>query len=304
VSRDCDKNTGIPVLVKERDAQLRLARITLHFLLLACLAVATQRPAHAETFHRIVSLNVCADQYLLALADPSQIAALTIFAQDRSISFLADKAGAFMTVPSAAEAIIKLDPDLIIGSRFRDTDTKAMLRRLGYKVVEIKRANSAPEMIEQTRRVGKLLGKPERARELIGEIEKAASAPPLRGDAPSALVYQRRGYVSGSKSIISHVMRYAGLRNEAEKLGRSSISRISLEELAVARPDFLILDTEALGKGDIGSEVLHHPVLDRLFRKEQVIRMPSSLTVCGGPSFPAAVDFLRHAVSRIRTKGG
>ena len=283
---------------------MRLNRFTFHVLFLACLTTVTQRPAQAETYQRIVSLNLCADQYLLALADPSRIAALTTFAQDPGISFLADRAEAYPTVPSAAEAIIKLDPDLIVGSRFRDTDTKTMLRRLGYKVVEIERTNTAQEMAEQTRRMGDILGSPARARELIGQIEKAASAAPLPGDAPSALVYQRKGYISGSKSIISHVMRYAGLRNEAEKLGRSSISRISLEELAVTRPDFLILDTEALGKGDIGSEVLHHPVLKRLFRKEQVIRMPSALTVCGGPSFPAAVEFLRHAISRVRAIDG
>jgi len=36
---------------------------------------------------RIVSTNLCADQYLIALADKSQIAGLTLFARDPSLSF-------------------------------------------------------------------------------------------------------------------------------------------------------------------------------------------------------------------------
>ena len=41
------------------------------------------------TPHRIVSLNACADGYLIALADKSQVATLTRYARDPMLSFYA-----------------------------------------------------------------------------------------------------------------------------------------------------------------------------------------------------------------------
>ena len=45
--------------------------------------------------HRIVSINLCADELLIALADPDQIASLSIYATDPRLSYFADQAEDF-----------------------------------------------------------------------------------------------------------------------------------------------------------------------------------------------------------------
>lgn len=244
---------------------------------------------------RIVSLNLCADQYLLALAAPKQIAALTPHASDPDISFLAQKAGAHPAVQSSAEAVMEFKPDLVLASRFRDAETKAMLRRFGFRVEEIARAETVEDMIAQTRRIAALIGREEEGEMLVTSLTETAALPHLAAR-PTALAYQRRGYISGSGTIVAEMLRHAGAANHAESLGRSAVSRITLEELVLDRPDFLILDAPRSTPRDIGSQVLHHPVLKRLFREDQFIHMPSALAVCGGPSFPAAVETLRRAL--------
>lgn len=244
---------------------------------------------------RVVSLNLCADQYLLALAAPDQIAALTPHAADPGISFLAEKARAHPAVQSSAEAVMEFKPDLVLASRFRDGETKTMLRRFGIRVEEIARAETVESMIGQTRRIAALIGQQKKGAALVNALTGTAALPDA-GPRPTALAYQRRGYISGSGTIVAEMLRHAGADNHAESLGRSAVSRITLEELVLDRPDFLILDAPRSTPHDIGSQVLHHPVLKRLFRDDQFIHMPSALAVCGGPSFPAAVETLRRAL--------
>lgn len=256
---------------------------------LLCAGAAKAEP------QRIVSLNLCADQYLLALAEPAQIAALTPHAADPDISFLAEKARAHPAVQSSAEAVMELGPDLVLASRFRDGETKTMLRRFGFRVEEIARAETVEDMIAQTRRIAALIGQEEKGKALVNALDETTTTPADTAR-PTALAYQRRGYISGTGTIVDEMLHYAGAANHAERLGRSAVSRITLEELVLDRPDFLILDTARTAPRDVGAQVLHHPVLKRLFRQDQFIHMPSALAVCGGPSFPAAVETLRRAL--------
>ena len=63
----------------------------LAFLPNAALYAAQQKPPPK----RVVSMNVCVDQYLIALADRGQVAALSNFARDPSLSFYAKNAAAW-----------------------------------------------------------------------------------------------------------------------------------------------------------------------------------------------------------------
>ena len=70
-------------------------------MLAFAVAVLWFAAAAADPPRRIVSFNVCADQLVVALADPSQIVALSPYAADPMTSVVADKARAF---PASAGA--------------------------------------------------------------------------------------------------------------------------------------------------------------------------------------------------------
>jgi iron complex transport system substrate-binding protein len=273
---------------------------TIRFLLSLAFLLAATLPLRAEETtapQRIVSINLCADQYLLELADDSQIAGLTRFSRDPAMSFHFERARHMPIVPVSAEAILQLDPDFVLASRYRDTNTKIMLRKFGLRVVEIGRAETVELMIEQTREVAALIGWEERGGRLASVLEELETVE-ATASRKSALVYQRRGYISGTGTIVAEAMRLAGIDNQAEKMGRRAVSHASLEEIVLNPPDYLIIEDISGQPRDIGSQLLRHPALTRLFSEDRIVSMSSALTVCGGPPFPAAVGTLRRAISR------
>ncbi len=79
-------------------------------------AVTSQPAAKAPAVpQRIVSINLCADQLVLALADRSQIAGLTKNATDREMSGEAAAARGLPLLSNSAEQILAIEPDLIVG---------------------------------------------------------------------------------------------------------------------------------------------------------------------------------------------
>ena len=61
-------------------------------LALAVLALAGMPAGAADPPRRVASFNVCADQLVIALADPDQIVGLSPYASDPAISVVAEKA--------------------------------------------------------------------------------------------------------------------------------------------------------------------------------------------------------------------
>src|ERR1700754_283349 len=85
---------------------------------------------------RIVSFNLCADQLLLALADPSQIAGLSPYATNAALSVMTAQGARFPRLDWDAESVVNLAPDLVlVGPSNRPTH--AMLSAMGIRVVEV-----------------------------------------------------------------------------------------------------------------------------------------------------------------------
>src|SRR6266550_5277575 len=100
----------------------------------ACLA----GPAAAdEPPRRIVSFNLCADQLVVALADPEQIVGLSPHAAEPTLSAVAEQARAFRRLPWQAESTIPFNPDLILVGSFDRSVTQRMLRQLGFRVQQV-----------------------------------------------------------------------------------------------------------------------------------------------------------------------
>ena len=86
---------------------------------------------------RVASLNLCADQLLLALADRNQIASLSRLAADASLSFLAGKAAGIPRNEGGAEAVLFADPDLVLTGTYGQQEQVALLRRQGLAVLAL-----------------------------------------------------------------------------------------------------------------------------------------------------------------------
>ncbi len=120
-----------------------------------------------------MSFNICADQLVVALADPAQIAGLSPYATDPTLSAVAQEARAFRRIPWHAESVVPLDPDLVlVGPRDRSV-TQRLLGALGFRVVEVDFVGTIAAAREQIRAVAALLGQPGRGENLLARLDAA-----------------------------------------------------------------------------------------------------------------------------------
>jgi len=265
----------------------------------AVLTLATQTVAFATAPERVVSINMCADQLLLAFADRDQIAGLSPWVDYAPMSFLAGKADGLPKLGATAEEVMKARADLVVGGQFTRRQTRRLLKRHGYPIMEIRPVRSLDDAKLQAVEIAEALGHKDRGEALVRGIdaEVAKLRQTVGKSGLSALYLQRRGYVAGSKSLMTSLLQEAGLENAAQRMGLSRGGRVPLEAVIRSDADLLVVGTAGARAEDQGSGMLRHPALDRRFPADRRIVVPESLTVCGGPGL---IDAIRHIGSEVQ----
>ncbi|MBB3982498.1 iron complex transport system substrate-binding protein [Sphingobium fontiphilum] len=261
---------------------------------LAALPLIAAAPAPKGAPRRIVSVNLCADQYLMALADPGQIAALSPNARDPDLSAGAAKARRFAIIRKPGEQVLAMKPDLVIG--FPDGAGGIVGAPRGdWRTLGVANAESWGAIIEQIRAVAAAIGHRDRGEAMIAAMERDLASLPRVGKAGVAAYYQRRGYMTGTGTLVDELMGRAGLTNLAAIMGRPALAQTPLEEMVARRPDWLIVESATDKVVDQGTEMLHHPALRAIPR----LRLPQAWTVCGGPSYVTAA---RSLIAQINAR--
>ena len=232
-------------------------------------------PAQAE---RIVSLNLCTDQYLVLLA-PEKIAGLTLLSRDPSLSVVARQAAHLPVVRADAEAVLALHPSLVLATQWGAQTTLAALERQGIRVVRTGLAQDFPAIRAQTTALAALLGASQRGAALLARMDALLAAP--KAAPTEALWLAPRGYTVGPGSLEAAVLRAAGLTPIGQ--GR----QVGLETL-LAHPPALLVTAQAPGFPSLATNLLTHPALAALPRRT----IPPALLACGGPWTAGAVRLL------------
>ena len=259
--------------------------------------------AVADAPRRVVSANLCADQLVLALADPAQIVTLGPFARDPSLSFLSDQAKAFPSRRGSAEEIIDLKADFVLLGSFDSRYARAALERRNIPYILLEPWTDLEQGRQQIREVASRLGHPERGENLIGQIEagiaQLTAQAALSPSKPSALVLHRRGYAmqSGVTAELAHL---AGFGNAAVALGMTVSGLIAMERIIAHPPAYLIVAQDVRHPSDQGEAVLVHPALKRLFPPEKRLVIPDRLSICAGPSTPALIERLLSETAKAK----
>jgi len=263
--------------------------------------VGISAPALAAPLPRVVSMNVCTDQLLLPLADPAQILGLSRFSRDAWQSWAAENARRYPNLSGGAEDVLVLKPDIVAASLFDKRATRELLKAQGLRLAEFPVPRNLDEVRAQIREMGEIVGHGDRAEAEIARLDAAmARAHEVVVEKHySVLPLSRRGWVSGSDSLVSSLLTETGLFNAATKLGLGTGGLISLEEIVKARPDFLLVSEEGDRAEDEGSAFLLHPALERFYPPSRRIVIPERLTVCGGVMLADALDVLVKELKRV-----
>jgi iron complex transport system substrate-binding protein len=264
-------------------------------------------PARADAPRRVVSFNLCADQLVVALADPGQIAGLSPYAADPALSVVADKARAFRRLDWQAEATIALQPDLVlIGPNDRSV-TRRMLAAQGMRVLEVGFVTDIDKARAQIREVAALLGHPDRGERLVASVDAARArlhtslAALPRASYATALVIERGGYTQGPASLAATLLEEAGLKPPAgAPAGYGGF--IPLEKLLMLKPDLVFLKDPPSAATDQGALYLTHPAIRDLYPPHRRLSLPTRYTMCGGPALVAAFDHLAKVLGQDEEK--
>ena len=261
----------------------------------------TGNGAMAAELPRIASMNVCTDQLLLTLADPGQILGLSRYARDRLQSWAADDARRYRILSGGAEDILVLRPDVVVASLFDKRATRELLKEKGLHLAEFGVPRSLDEVKDQIREMGAIVQHPDRAAAEITRLD-AAIARARKAVAHKryrVLPLSRRGWVSGSESLLSSLLTETGLFNAAGELGVAFGGFASLEAIVNLKPDFIVVSDAGDHAEDDGRAFLLHPALERFYPPSKRIVVPDRLTVCGGVMLADALDVLIAEFGRV-----
>ncbi len=265
--------------------------------LLAALPISIGGAANAAPMReptKIMSIGLCADQYVLALLPRERIASVTSLARTGTARLAALAA----TVPmnhQRAEEVLAEKPDLIVADSFSDPSTRAMLARLHYRVIDVNPASDLPAIRAEMLRLGDALDARDRAHALVARMDRDLRAMKPLSPIPTVAAWDGSGRLPAEGSLYDSAINAAGARN----LGRSwKGGRFGTEALLIARPDYLLHDRHVLDLPGRDAELVGHPLVRRLYARRQIVISQESL-VCGTPAtIDAVVDLNRELAKR------
>lgn len=274
-------------------------------IILVCLSLLLSNvisgvAAAAEVPQRIVSINQCADELLLNLADLGQIRSVTHYVKDPQASWDAPLADTIPGNHGHLEEILRHEPDLVFVGDFNARSTVNMLRDLGVEVVELHHPRRLEQAIAQILEVATKVGHAERGYRLIAELREQLKPDNKQAGKVSAVVYQPNGFTIGKETIIDDVMRAAGLSNIASEWDTTAYSYFPMERLLLRRPQLLILDPQSHGAPSMAHQMLEHPALVEFFGQTRTVSVPPQAWACGSHHVGRAVTLLRQAAQPLR----
>jgi len=240
-------------------------------LLAACLAAAAGAEAAPR---RVLSLDQCADQYVLALAPRESIAGLSPRADDEDAWLRTQARGSPLRRPTL-ETALGVRPDLVV--RFWGGDPR-LVRRLeasGARVVQIDEAADFDGVRANVRRVAAALDRRPQGEALIRDMDArlARSRGAWRGE--RALYLTPGGFTAGEGTLVGAMMAAAGLISVAGP----GYSPVSLEGLVLTPPKLLVLgffDTSRRDRWGGG----RHPQVRKLAKRRAVAALPGAMLGC------------------------
>ncbi len=189
---------------------------------------------------RVVSLDYCADQYVLKMLDPKNILAVSPDA-DASFSYMQDTAArlkgeGLKSVRSSAEDILILKPDLVVRAYGGGPNAQAFFEKAGVPVLNVGWAGDIAGIKRVTREMAAGLGVPARGEEIVADFERRLSSLDNQSENTLALYMTSLGVTSGPGSLVHELMETAGLTNFEQRDGWRSLP---LERLAYEQPEMI-----------------------------------------------------------------
>jgi iron complex transport system substrate-binding protein len=263
-----------------------------HLVWLLAAALVAAAPARAAA-PRIVSLDQCADQFVLALAPRDEIVGVSKRATNADAYLRAAAAGLPQQRPSLEAA---LGARATIAVRYWTPDPRLpdALRRRGVRVVQIDEAHDFAGVRANIRKVAAGLGRPATGEALIARMDAELARSGGAWGGARALYLTPGGFTAGPDTLVGAIMAAAGLVSVG---AASGYAPVPLEQLVLQPPAALVLGFfRDLRGGRQHWTIAGNGYLRGLVRERAIASLPGAMLGC--PAWYAADGALALAQAR------
>jgi iron complex transport system substrate-binding protein len=231
-------------------------------------SVADARPM------RVMSLDQCADQYVLALAPDADLA-LSSRADDPD-SWMRQAAQARPRVRPTLEAAIGFQPDVVVRYWGGEPRLLAALEKRGTRVLNIDDAVDMAGVRQNLRSVSSGLGQDGRGAALIAHMDRRLAQAAGGGRGREAVYVTPGGYTTGAGSLIDSILKAAGFRNGVTGPGYQPLG---IEKIALSPPALFVRGFFQQWRADWRGPG-RHPVVARAANGRTVADLPAATLSC------------------------
>ena len=263
-----------------------MTRLAKSLVLLALLASKTTLATEPQ---RVVSLDYCADQYVLKLLPRSRILAVSPDAE-KKFSYMRDAAHGLPTVRPVAEDVLMLEPDLVIRSYGGGPRAVTFFENAGVPVLQVPFANNVDDIRAMILLLAEGLGATEQGVVVVAEMDQRLAALRDAEEPRTALYMTPTGVTSGRGTLIHEMLAEANLENFERRPGWHSLP---LERLAFEQPDLV-----AAAFFDVNTDhpslwsAMRHPVARQQISEQPTVMLQGAWTSCGGWFLLDAIEAL------------
>ena len=226
---------------------------------------------------RVVALDQCADQYVLALSPRADIAQLSNRALNAD-SYLREAAKGLPRGRADTETVLGKRPDVVVRWWGGEPRLLADLGRRGVTVVRLEDAEDFGGVRRNVRAVAAALEQGPSGERLIADMNRRLMASAGAWKGRRGLYLSSGGATAGGGTLIDAMMSAAGLTNLDTGAG---FHTVSLERLVAHPPSAVVqgfFDAPEAGAASWG--VGRHPVLRRLIAGSTLVSLPSAVLAC------------------------
>lgn len=259
---------------------------------------------------RIVSMSISTDEILIDLVNKDRIVAFSYLVDDPGISNVVERAKsvAGRVNGQSSEAIMALQPDLVLVPDFVKAEVIQSMRDMGLAVYVYKTPKSMEEVRGCIRFLAEAVDEKQQGEAIIAkmndrlkQIEDKIGAIPLEKQKRIVFLRTNGAYYSPQASF-NDVCRLAKVRNALAETGYTKPVYVNQEEIVRLNPDaFILAGWNYDGKHDpkqIEQELLANPSYQTTaaIKNKQVLTLPARHLLCVSQFLVYAVEDMAEAV--------
>ncbi|WP_298332797.1 iron ABC transporter substrate-binding protein [Asticcacaulis sp.] len=224
---------------------------------------------------RVVSLDMCADQYALALLPSDRILSLSPRARHQD-SFYRARVGAIPLRRPTLEALLALKPDALVRTWGGDARLIKQAQAHGIKIIQINEIATFSEAATEVENVAAQLGVPQAGAREAQNMAAALARVPMPQRPRNVLYYTPSGFSAGASTWVGQIIGATGHRLVASQPYFYYLSpEVFLSEKA---------DVYALGFYDDAYAMRRapgrHPLVRARIERAAHVTIPSPMLAC------------------------